>query len=128
MKKIAGGMRLGLAQYRELAAFAQFGSDLDAATQQALLRGERLVETLKQGQYVPMAVEDQIMMIYATTSGGIDDVAAKKVGEFEKAFLQYMADTHPEIGKAILDTGKATDEAKAVLDEAVATVKPPFLS
>ena len=128
MKKIAGGMRLGLAQYRELAAFAQFGSDLDAATQQALLRGERLVETLKQGQYVPMAVEDQIMMIYATTSGGIDDVAAKKVGEFEKAFLQYMADTHPEIGKAILDTGKATDEAKAVLDEAVAAVKPPFLS
>ena len=128
MKKIAGGMRLGLAQYRELAAFAQFGSDLDAATQQALLRGERLVETLKQGQYVPMAVEDQIMMIYATTSGGIDDVAASKVGEFETAFLQYMADSHPEIGKAILDTGKATDEAKAVLDEAVAAVKPPFLS
>src|SRR5262245_22805067 len=109
MKKIAGGMRLELAQYRELAAFAQFGSDLDKATQRTLSRGERLTEILKQGQYAPMAVEDQIMIIYAGTSGGLDDVAVKQVREFEAAFLRLMADSHPEVGEEIRTKRQLTD-------------------
>ena len=123
MKKIAGGLRLGLAQYRELAAFAQFGSDLDKATQQALTRGERLVEILKQGQYVPVAVEDQIMIIYAATSGGLDDVPAGQVATFEKEFLTAMADSHPEVAQEITETKKVSDEAKATMDGVLRTVK-----
>jgi F-type H+-transporting ATPase subunit alpha len=123
MKKIAGGMRLNLAQYRELAAFAQFGSDLDKATQQVLRRGERLTEILKQPQYQPMAVEDQIMIIYAGTSGGLDDFPAKKVLEFEKAFLAHMRDNHPEVAGNIVKEKQVTKESAAVLDQAIKTVK-----
>jgi F-type H+-transporting ATPase subunit alpha len=123
MKKIAGGMRLNLAQYRELAAFAQFGSDLDKATQQVLRRGERLTEILKQPQYQPMAVEDQIMIIYAGTSGGLDDLPAKKVLDFEQAFLAHMRDNHPEIAPAIIKDKAVSDASKTVLDQAVKTIK-----
>jgi len=123
MKKIAGGMRLNLAQYRELAAFAQFGSDLDKSTQQVLRRGERLTELLKQPQYQPMAVEDQIMVIYAGTSGGLDDLATKKVLEFEKAFLAHMRDNHPEIAQAVVKEKGVSDASKVVLDEAIKLVK-----
>jgi proton translocating ATP synthase F1 alpha subunit len=123
MKKIAGGMRLNLAQYRELAAFAQFGSDLDKATQQVLRRGERLTELLKQPQYQPIGVEDQIMVIYAGTSGGLDDLDAKKVLAFEKAFIAHMSDNHPEIGVAIVKDKGVSAESKAVLDQAIKTVK-----
>jgi len=118
MKKIAGGLRLDLAQYRSMAAFAQFGSDLDKATQQILTRGERLVEILKQGQYQPVAVEDQIMIIYAGTSGAIDELDAKRVGEFEKAFIELVHDSYSEVPAEILDTKKLSDEGKAKLDEA----------
>ena len=127
MKKSAGGLRLELAQYRELQAFAQFGSDLDKATQRTLARGERLTEILKQGQYVPMPVEEQIMIIHAGTSGGLDDVPVGKVQAFEKAFLQHMQDSHPEVGAAILETGKVSDEAKATMEKAIAAVKPQFV-
>jgi F-type H+-transporting ATPase subunit alpha len=123
MKKIAGGMRLNLAQYRELAAFAQFGSDLDKATQQILRRGERLTEILKQPQYQPMAVEDQVMIIYAGTSGGLDDLSAKKVLDFERGFLAHMRDNHPEVAQAIVKDKAVSDASKAVLDQAVKTVK-----
>jgi F-type H+-transporting ATPase subunit alpha len=123
MKKIAGGMRLNLAQYRELAAFAQFGSDLDKATQQVLRRGERLTEILKQPQYQPMSVEDQIQIIYAGTSGGLDDLDTKKVLEFEKQFLAYMRDNHPDVAQAIVKDKQVTDASKAVLDQAIKTVK-----
>ena len=123
MKKIAGGLRLDLAQYRELAAFAQFGSDLDKATQRTLARGERLTEILKQGQYEPMPVEQQVMIIYAGTSGGLDEVPVNRVQEFEKAFLQHVADSHPEIPEGILATKVVSDEAKAALDQALAAVK-----
>jgi F-type H+-transporting ATPase subunit alpha len=123
MKKTAGGLRINLAQYRELQAFAQFGSDLDKATQDALTRGEKLVEILKQGQYAPVAVADQIMIIYAGTSGGLDDFPTLRVQEFEEAFLTYMGDTHPEIAAGILETKVVSDEAKAVLDKAVTAVK-----
>jgi F-type H+-transporting ATPase subunit alpha len=123
MKKIAGGLRLNLAQFRELAAFAQFGSDLDKATQAVLTRGERLVEILKQGQYVPMTVEEQIMIIYAGTSGGLDDFPSRRVPEFEKAFLRAMRDQNPAIGEGIRSTKQVSDEAKKVLDAAIAAVK-----
>ncbi len=123
MKKIAGGLRLDLAQYRELAAFAQFGSDLDKATQRTLNRGERLTQILKQGQYVPMAVEDQILIIYAGTSGGLDDLPANQVQEFEASFLRLMADAHPEVGEEIRTKRQVTDAAKKVLDQAIQTAK-----
>ncbi|MFO1011018.1 MAG: F0F1 ATP synthase subunit alpha [Planctomycetota bacterium] len=122
-KTVAGGLRLGLASYRALAAFAQFGSDLDKATQQELTRGERLTELLKQGQYQPIPVEEQIQIIYAGTSGGLDDFPAKKVVEFEKAFLAYMKDRHPEVGEEIRTTKKLSDKSKATLASAIATVK-----
>jgi F-type H+-transporting ATPase subunit alpha len=123
MKKIAGGMRLNLAQYRELAAFAQFGSDLDKATQQVLRRGERLTEILKQPQYQPMGVEDQVLIIYAGTSGGIDDLPVKKVAEFEKAYLAFVRDNHPEIAEALIKDKGVSDATKAALDRAIQTVK-----
>jgi F-type H+-transporting ATPase subunit alpha len=123
MKKTAGGLRLDLAGYRELAAFAQFGSDLDKATQATLTRGQRLVEILKQPQYRPMGVEDQVMIIFAGTSGGLDDLPVAKVREFEIAFLQYMADNHPEVATSIVADKKVTDETRATLNQAIKTVK-----
>ncbi|MFN0243711.1 MAG: F0F1 ATP synthase subunit alpha [Planctomycetota bacterium] len=123
MKKIAGGLRLGLASYRALAAFAQFGSDLDKATQQELTRGEKLVEILKQGQYQPLPVEQQILVIYAGTSGGLDDFPTKRVQEFEKAYLRAMADTHPEVAEEIRTTKQVSDKAKATMDAVIKSVK-----
>ncbi|MCP3917092.1 MAG: F0F1 ATP synthase subunit alpha [bacterium] len=129
MKKNAGSLRLDLAQYRELQAFAQFGSDLDKATQAKLTRGERLVEILKQGQYVPVRVEDQIMIIWAGTSGGLDDLPANRVQEFEKAFIEYMHDTHPDIGEQITSAKKdIPDEVKSLLNDAVAKVKAQIVA
>jgi F-type H+-transporting ATPase subunit alpha len=122
-KTVAGGLRLGLASYRALAAFAQFGSDLDKATQQELTRGEKLTEILKQGQYAPMPVEEQIQIIYAGTSGGLDDFPTRKIGEFEKAYLAYMRDRHPEVGEEIRTTKKLSDKAKATMGQAISTVK-----
>ncbi|HTF91329.1 MAG TPA: F0F1 ATP synthase subunit alpha [Planctomycetota bacterium] len=123
MKKIAGGLRINLAQYRELQAFAQFGSDLDKATQASLTRGEKLVEILKQGQYVPVPVEEQIMVIHAGTSGSLDDFPTKRIQEFEGIFRAYMRETHPEVGKEILETKQVSDKVKAVIDQAIKTVK-----
>ena len=124
MKKNAGSLRLDLAQYRELAAFAQFGSDLDKATQQKLTRGERLVEILKQGQYAPVEVSDQVIIIFAGTQGMLDDLPANKVGEFEQALLEYMHDKHPEAGQAIRDAKKnVPDEVQEQIRAAAAAVK-----
>lgn len=97
MKKVAGGLRINLAQYRELEAFAQFGSDLDAATQQALARGARLVELLKQGQYLPLENADQIVQIFAGTSGRLDDVDTAKVFDFAVGFVEYMKSNHSDV-------------------------------
>ena len=125
MKKTAGPLRLDLAQFRELQAFAQFGSDLDKATQQKLTRGERLVEILKQGQYVPVEVAAQVMMIYAGTSGALDEVPTAKITEFERLFLDYMRDTHPEAAQLIRDSKKDIPaEVKEQLDAAAKTVIP----
>ncbi|GAC1429982.1 MAG: F0F1 ATP synthase subunit alpha [Ktedonobacteraceae bacterium] len=103
MKQVGGTLRLDLAQFRELAAFAQFSSDLDKATKSRIDRGQRLTEVLKQGQYRPMPVEQQVMIIYAATKGYLDDVALDKVAEWESGFHRYMAANHPEIVQEIVD-------------------------
>jgi len=124
MKKTAGSLRLDLAQFRELQAFAQFGSDLDAATQAKLTRGERLVEILKQGQYAPVKVADQVIILYAGATGALDDLAVKQVGEFESALIEYVNDSHPEVAEQITTAKKdIPDETKAVLDGAITAVK-----
>jgi F-type H+-transporting ATPase subunit alpha len=124
MKKTAGSLRLDLAQFRELQAFAQFGSDLDAATQAKLTRGERLVEILKQGQYVPVKVTDQVVILYAGSTGALDDLAVKQLPEFESALIEYVNDSHPEVAEQILTAKKdIPDETKAVLDGAISAVK-----
>ncbi|MDE0903655.1 MAG: F0F1 ATP synthase subunit alpha [Planctomycetota bacterium] len=124
MKKTAGSLRLDLAQFRELAAFAQFGSDLDKATQAKLTRGERLVELLKQGQYAPLPATEQVMMVYAGTSGALDTFPKEEVGNFEQAFLQHVREAAPELSGQIQEAKKGIpDETKAALDGHIATVK-----
>jgi len=103
MKQVGGTLRLDLAQFRELAAFAQFSSDLDKATKSRIDRGQRLTEVLKQGQYRPMAVEQQIIIIYAATKGYLDDVALDKVAEWESGYHSYMSSNHPEILDEIVE-------------------------
>ncbi len=110
MKRVAGRLRLELAQYRELEAFAKFGSDLDKATQQQLRRGARLVELLKQGQYEPLSVEKQIVLIYLGTNGFLDELPIKRVQQFEKEFLSLMDLRHKEILKEIAEKKDITDE------------------
>lgn len=115
MKQVAGSMKLELAQYREVAAFAQFGSDLDAATQQLLNRGVRLTELLKQGQYVPMAIEEQVAVIYCGVRGFLDKLDPTKITSFEKEFLQHIKTSHKDVLTAIAKDGKITDETDAKL-------------
>ncbi|MBC99688.1 MAG: F0F1 ATP synthase subunit alpha [Halobacteriovoraceae bacterium] len=119
MKKVAGTLRLDLAQYRELAAFAQFGSDLDEATQRQLARGERLVELLKQGQYVPMDVIDQVIVIYAATKGLFDSVPTAKIGEAEKELLEHMHSQHSSLVESIRNDKAVSDENGKTLTETV---------
>ena len=126
MKKVAGRLRLDLAQFRELEAFAQFGSDLDAATQRQLSRGERTVEILKQGQYVPMPVEDQVMVIYAVTQGFLDDVEVNRIEAWESSFLEYVRLSHPGIGSAIRDEGVLLEETEKELRKAIEEHKRIF--
>jgi len=119
MKQVAGSMKLELAQYREVAAFAQFGSDLDAATQQLLSRGVRLTELLKQGQYAPMAVEEQVAVIFAGVRGFLDKVDPSRITTFEKEFLEHMKSSQQDLLKAIREAGKLTDETEAQLRQVV---------
>ena len=123
MKKVAGGLRINLAQYRELAAFAQFGSDLDKATQQLLNRGEKLVELLKQGQFQPVSVEEQIAVIYAGTSGALDDLPTAKVQEFEKTYVAFLRDNYAGALEQPRTEGKWTDEIRSTFDKAVRECK-----
>jgi len=110
MKKVAGRLRLDLAQYRELEAFAKFGSDLDKATQQQLRRGARLVELLKQGQYVPMPVENQVVMIYLGVNGLLDELPVEAIQRFEKEFLEMLELRHQEVLWSIADKKDLTDD------------------
>ncbi|MEA1881229.1 MAG: F0F1 ATP synthase subunit alpha [Candidatus Marinimicrobia bacterium] len=126
MKSVAGTLRLDLAQYRELEAFAKFGSDLDKATQDQLTRGERMVEILKQNQYVPMNVEKQIAIIFAGTRGHLDEIEADKVSEFEKGLLDYLEANNAAELKSIVDDGKISEEVEAKLDEAITAFKGGF--
>ncbi|OWA52239.1 ATP synthase subunit alpha, mitochondrial [Hypsibius exemplaris] len=119
MKQVAGSMKLELAQYREVAAFAQFGSDLDSATQNLLNRGVRLTELLKQGQYVPMAIEEQVAVIYAGVRGFLDKIDPSKITKFEAAFLQEIKANHQDILKSIREEGKLTDATDAKLKQVV---------
>jgi len=107
---VAGSLRLDLAQYREMAAFAQFGSELDKATQAQLARGQRMVELLKQGQYQPMSVENQVISIFAGTNGYLDDVPVNRVRQFEEELLDYVTREHPKIQRDIVAKGKLDDE------------------
>ena len=121
MKTVAGRLKLELAQYRELAAFAQFGSDVDRATQQRLDRGRRMMELMKQGQYEPLSLEREVIIIFAGINGYLDDVNVDKVRTFEEAFYRYMDASHPEIGKKIA-TEKALSpdiepQLRAAIDE-----------
>jgi F-type H+-transporting ATPase subunit alpha len=126
MKQVAGRLRLELAQYRELEAFAQFGSDLDPATQRQLARGERLVEVLKQPQYAPMPVEQQVMIIYAATNGWLDEIATANVKKFEHGFHEFMRAQHPEIGQAIRSTRQLPDETAEALKQALEQYRETF--
>jgi F-type H+/Na+-transporting ATPase subunit alpha len=128
MKSVAGRLRLDLAQYRELEAFAQFGSELDAATQRQLARGERVVEVLKQPQYAPMPFEQQVMIIYAVTNGLLDDVPTNRVRAFEHSFHDYMKTRKPQIGDSIRTTGKLEKDAVDGLVAAVNEFKQGFMA
>ncbi|MBS3970200.1 MAG: F0F1 ATP synthase subunit alpha [Clostridia bacterium] len=126
MKQVAGRLRLDLAQYRELAAFAQFGSDLDKATQARLARGERMMELLKQNQYSPMAVEDQVAAIYVAVNGHLDDIAVSEVKKFEAEFLSYLKNSRPEILKNIVETGKLEKDNEEALVGVIKEFKELF--
>ena len=123
MKQVAGTLRLDLAQYREMAAFAQFGSELDNATQMQLARGVRMVELLKQGQYKPMPVADQVLSIYAGVNGFLDDVPVDKVQQFESDFLHYIAQNHQDVRKEITTIGKIDDKVGGKLKDILKTFK-----
>jgi F-type H+-transporting ATPase subunit alpha len=119
MRQVAGKMRLDMAAFRELAAFAQFGSDLDAVTRRQLDQGLRVQEVLKQGQYAPVSLTDQIIMFYAVTNGLLDEVEISKISDFEAAFLPWVHDRHPDLVQTI-DTGaKMDDETQAKLTQAI---------
>jgi len=127
MKQVAGSLRLDLAAYRELKAFAQFGSDLDKATQDQLNRGAHMTELLKQGVHVPMAVEDQVMSIFAGSKGFLDDIPVESVLKFRAELIQYLRANRPEIGEAIVADGKITDATSEKLMEAIAAFKNQFV-
>jgi F-type H+-transporting ATPase subunit alpha len=119
MKKVAGSIKLELAQYREMAAFAQFGSDLDASTQRLLARGARLTELLKQPQYNPMPIEEQVVSIFSGTQGFLDNVDVKDVVRYEAAMLSYLRSEKPKILKAIRDSKELKDDTAAALKDAL---------
>jgi F-type H+-transporting ATPase subunit alpha len=126
MKKVAGKLRLDLAQYRELAAFAQFASDLDKNTRDQLTRGERLVELLKQDQFIPQPFENQVMVIYSGTSGALDDLPVAQVKAFEKGLLEHLAKNHPGVGEKIRQSKKFEPDTETALKNAIAEFKAIF--
>ena len=126
MKKIAGPIRTELAQYRELASFAQFGSELDDDTRERLAQGERIKEVLKQPQYQPLAVEKQIVIIYAVTRKYLLDVPVERIAEFEKGLYEFVETKYPEIYKAIRETGKINSETDVLIQKAITEFKNQF--
>jgi F-type H+-transporting ATPase subunit alpha len=126
MKKVAGSIKLELAQYREMAAFAQFGSDLDASTQRLLNRGARLTELLKQAQFSPMPVEEQVVSIFAGVNGFLDAIPVDAVTRFESAFLSHVRHDHGALLGKIRDSGALDDETTAELKSVVADFAKTF--
>jgi len=123
MKQVVASLKLDLAQYREIAAFAQFGSDLDAATQQTLHRGERLTEILKQNQYVPMPAEEMVCVLYAGTKGYLDRINTKDIGEFEVLYLAFLKSKYQNI----LDTIRIEQKVSDKTDSDIAAALEEFL-
>ena len=123
MKQVAARLRLDMAQFRELAAFAQFGSDLDKATQAQLGRGQRMQEILKQPQYAPMSLENQVIVLFAGTNGYADAVPVEKMRQWELDLVRYMETTYPEVGKSITAENKITDDNRATLVKALEAFK-----
>jgi F-type H+-transporting ATPase subunit alpha len=126
MKQVAGTLRLTMAQFRELAAFAQFGSDLDKNTLQQIERGKRMVEILKQDQYVPMKAEDQVMIIFAGTQGSLDDIPVEAIKRFEEEFLRFMRDRKADLVKDLTQKKAIDDDIKAKLTAAIEEFKKGF--
>jgi F-type H+-transporting ATPase subunit alpha len=126
MKKVAGRLKLEMGQYRELAAFAQFGSDLDATTLATITRGERLMEILKQPQYGPVSMEDQVMVLYAATNRYLDKVAVSDVSRWEKEFLEYMHSMHPKVSETLRDTKVLDKDTEDTLKAAITQFSGSF--
>jgi F-type H+/Na+-transporting ATPase subunit alpha len=127
MRQVAGSLKLELAQYRELAAFSQFGSDLDKATQAQLSRGQRLVEVLKQKQYSPLPFSKQILIIFAGTSGVLDDLAIDQVRDFEAELYRYVDATNPGLLRSIMDKKVLDDNLKAEMTKVIKECKEAFV-
>jgi F-type H+-transporting ATPase subunit alpha len=127
MKKVATRLRLDIAQYRELAAFAQFGSELDEATKQQLVRGERLIEILKQDKLCPYSLEDQVMIIYVGTHGFLDDIPVELIAEFEKEFFTFMRHEHPQVPHTIANTQDLDKKTMDELDIGARAFKKQFI-
>ena len=124
MKEVAGSLRLGLAQYRELAAFSQFASDLDDATRRQLNRGEKLTEVLKQPQYAPVPVEEQVLALYAVTEGYMDDVAVSDVRRFESELRDFFRGRYAHVLEGIAESGKLPEGDE--ISEGIASFKETF--
>ena len=127
-RQVAGTLKLELAQYREVAAFAQFGSDLDAATQYLLNRGARLTELLKQNQYVPMPFQDQVVAIYAGTRGYLDKLAITEVGPFQEQLIAFMKANHGSILDVIVAKGAIDDETDKSMKEIFTKFTADFMA
>ena len=127
MKKVAGSIKLELAQYREMAAFAQFGSDLDASTQKLLNRGSKLTELLKQNQYSPMTVAEQVVTIYAGVKGYLDSIDLSQIGSFEKGLLELVKSDKPEILESIQKSGKIEDDIDKIYQKLLLVIKKQIL-
>jgi F-type H+-transporting ATPase subunit alpha len=127
MKKVAGMLRLGLAQYRELETFAKFGTELDKETRKQLARGERTVEVLKQNLYHPMPVEDQVLIIFALTNGYLDDVKINNINNFEKELISYMHNSQKEIVHELSVTEDISEKLEEQITSAIVNFKKIFI-
>jgi F-type H+-transporting ATPase subunit alpha len=127
MRQVAGRLRLDLAQYRELAAFAQFGSELDKATQAQLARGQRMVEILKQGQFVPLPVEKQVVIIYAGTQGLLDDLPIEAIGPFEEFLYPFVERRYKPVYEEIREKREISDALRQTLGKAITEAKAEFV-
>ncbi|HEU5478981.1 MAG TPA: F0F1 ATP synthase subunit alpha, partial [Candidatus Tumulicola sp.] len=126
MKSVAGQLKLELAQYRDLAAFSKLASDLDKATQNQLMRGEKMTELLKQPQYQPQPMEDQVAIIYAATNGYVNEIATSRLQNWARGFIDFVHAKHPDIPQAIAASGQLSDDVKKQLDAAIAEFNQSF--